>query len=124
MKLRFSIRYFLLTLLLFASEVFIALEVNDDVIRPYVGDILVVMLIYCFLRTFLKIPVQKAAWSVLTFSFLIEFLQFLNIISVLKLEKSALARTVIGHSYSVIDLLMYVIGFALILVIESFPKKS
>lgn len=33
----------MLTLLLFATEVLIALHVHDDCVRPYVGDFLVVI---------------------------------------------------------------------------------
>ena len=114
----FNKKYFGFTILLFISEVLIALYINDNFIRPYLGDVLVVILIYCFLKSFLKLPVLIVAIFVLAFSFTIEFLQFLNIVEKLGLEKSKIARTVIGTSFSWIDLLTYIIGITIVLFIE------
>ena len=47
--LLFRRSYFSFFVLLFIIEVLIALFVNDRLIRPYVGDFLVVILIYCFI---------------------------------------------------------------------------
>lgn len=63
----FSLRYFLLALLFFIIEVLIALYVKDNFVRPYVGDYLVVMLIYCAVRTFIKASPVKTALAVLLF---------------------------------------------------------
>ena len=45
------IPYAFAALLLFLTEAVIALMVYDDFIRPYMGDALVVILIYCMVRT-------------------------------------------------------------------------
>ena len=37
-------------LVLMAVETLIALYVHDRVVRPYVGDMLVVLVVYCFVR--------------------------------------------------------------------------
>lgn len=52
MKTR-RIIYAICFLLLFLTEVYIALYVHDDFIRPYIGDMLVTMLICCFCRMFI-----------------------------------------------------------------------
>lgn len=122
--LTFNKNYFGLTILLFFIEILIALYVNDNFIRPYLGDVLVVILIYCFLKSFLKLPVLTVAIAVLGFSFSIEFLQFLNIVEKLGLEKSKIARTVIGTSFSWIDLISYIIGITITLVIEKYWFKK
>lgn len=44
------IKYGAAFLLLLCVEVLIALYVHDDFIRPYIGDVLVVGVVYCFLR--------------------------------------------------------------------------
>jgi hypothetical protein len=113
-----------LAILFFCIEVLIALFVNDSFIRPYLGDVLVVILIYCFLKSFLQLPVLSVALFVLIFSFTIEFLQFLNIVEKLHLEKSKIARTVIGTSFSWIDLLTYIVGIAVVLIIEKYLLKK
>ncbi|HKO77135.1 MAG TPA: DUF2809 domain-containing protein [Flavobacterium sp.] len=123
--LTFNKNYFGFAILIFFIEVLIALYINDSFVRPYLGDVLVVILIYCFLKSFLKLPVLTAAIAVLVFSFTIEFLQFLNIVEKLGLEKSKIARTVIGTSFSWIDLLTYIIGITIVLIIEkSWLKKQ
>lgn len=122
--LAFNKNYFSLAILFFCIEVLIALFVNDSFIRPYLGDVLVVILIYCFLKSFLQLPVLTVALFVLIFSFTIEFLQFLNIVEKLHLEKSKIARTVIGTSFSWIDLLTYIVGIAIVLVVEKYWFKK
>jgi hypothetical protein len=122
--LTFNKNYFGFAILIFFIEVLIALFVNDSFIRPYLGDVLVVILIYCFLKSFLKLPVITVAIFVLFFSFAIEFLQFLNIVEKLHLEKSKLARTVIGTSFSWIDLLTYIAGIVIVIVVEKYRLKK
>ena len=80
MMLQFNKTYFGLTILLFAVEVFIALYVHDDFIRPYVGDVLVVVLIYCCIQSFLKVAVMPTAVFVLFFAIGIETLQYCNLV--------------------------------------------
>lgn len=116
--LKFRPVYFLLTALFFITEILIAVFVKDDFIRPYVGDMLVVILLYCFLRSFFRIAVFPGAILVLAFSFLVEFLQYFNFISRIGLEDSSLAKIVLGNSFSAGDLLMYTIGAVLILIME------
>lgn len=119
----FRLPYFLLTAVIFAMEVLIALFVHDAIIRPYVGDALVVVLIYAFARTFFKISVNTAAIATLAFAFLVEFLQYANIVDALGLRDNKTARTVIGMSFSLEDLVMYVLGIAIVLLAEAPFRK-
>jgi hypothetical protein len=121
--LTFNKNYFGLAALIFTIEVLIALFVRDHFVRPYLGDVLVVILIYCFIKSFLRLPVFKVAVFVLVFSFTIEFLQYLEIVEKLGLEKSAIARIVIGTLFEWIDLLAYMAGTAIILVVEKYLLK-
>ena len=120
----FNKNYFGLATLVFGIEVLIALYVTDTFVRPYLGDVLVVILIYCFLKSFLKLPVLTVSLFVLALSFAIEFLQFLNIVEKLGLENSKVARTVIGTSFSWTDLLAYIIGIAIVLLTEKYLLKK
>jgi len=115
---RFNKGYFGLTAGLFLIEVLIAMYVHDDFIRPYFGDFLVVILIYCFLRTFTNLAVKPTLLAVLIFSYLIELLQYLNFVEWVGLGNSELARTVIGTSFAWMDLMAYTIGCAAILWFE------
>ncbi|RTY93965.1 DUF2809 domain-containing protein [Flavobacterium sp. GT3R68] len=120
----FNKNYFGLTILIFCLEVLIALCVHDQFVRPYLGDVLVVILLYCFLKSFLRLPVLTAALLVLIFSFTIEFLQFLRIVEKMHLEKSKLARTVIGTSFSWMDMICYMAGIALVIAVERYVGKK
>src|SRR5580765_7095366 len=91
--------YALLAFSLLLMEVFIALFVHDRFIRPYGGDFLVVILIYCFLKSFWNAPVGKVALSVLVFSFVVELSQYLKLINHLGLQHSRLAVVVLGKSF-------------------------
>ncbi len=121
---QFHPKYFFLALLLFATEVFIAAYLHDAIIRPYGGDFLVVILIYCFVKSFLNTPIIATALAVLLFSYLIETLQYFHLVDLLGLEKSAIARIVIGTSFAWTDLLAYTLGILLVLIMEFSLKKQ
>ena len=114
----FSLRYFLLALLFFIIEVLIALYVKDNFVRPYVGDYLVVMLIYCAVRTFIKANPAKVAVGVLLFAYLIETLQYFRIVDRLGLAGNTLANTVIGYGFEWAAMLAYTLGVLTILLAD------
>lgn len=120
----FNKKFFFLTLLLFITEVLIALYVKDRFVRPYVGDYLVVMLIYCFVRTFLNSPVLPTAIAVLLFAYLIETLQYFRLVDRLGLEHNVIAKTVIGYGFSWIDMLAYTLGIISILAVAFLKKQT
>ena len=108
--IRFTKKYFFLTVLLFITEVLIALFLHDNFIRPYVGDYLVVILIYCFCMSFVSAPVWKIALATLLFSYLIETLQYFNLVGMLGLRHSRIANIIIGNSFAWADILAYTLG--------------
>ncbi len=116
--LKFRMGYFILAVLIFGLEIFIALFVHDTIIRPYIGDLLVVILLYCFVKSFADLPVFPTAISVLLFSFLIEISQYFKIIRFLGLQNSAIARVIMGTSFAWIDLIVYMWGIAIVLFVE------
>ncbi|HEX2846920.1 MAG TPA: DUF2809 domain-containing protein [Chitinophagaceae bacterium] len=119
---RFNKTYFLLAVLLFVIEVLIALYMHDRIIRPYVGDLLVVILLYCFVRAFVNISPAKTAIGVLLFSYLIEVLQYLKLVKLLGLQHSRVANVVIGNSFEWIDLIAYTVGVVIVLAFERLQK--
>jgi len=120
---QFNFRYFLLAVLLFITEVLIALYVHDDFIRPYFGDFLVVILMYCSIKSFLNISVLKTAMLVLLFSFAVEVSQYLNLVRILGFEHSRLAKTVLGNSFSWSDILSYIAGILVVISVEFAVRK-
>lgn len=110
--------------LLFIIEIIIGKYINDAFIRPYVGDFLVVILIYTFVKSFWNFPVTKTTVGVLLFSFVIETLQYFKLVEILGLGKYKLARIVIGTSFSWGDLITYSLGIGLVLVVEIKRMKN
>jgi hypothetical protein len=122
--LTFNLRFFLFALVLFIIEVLIALYVHDRLIRPYGGDYLVVILIYCAVRSFIKAAPLKIAIGVLLFSYCVEILQYFHIVDRLGLSGNKIARVVIGYGFEWIDLLAYTLGIATVLFLERLSRKS
>jgi Protein of unknown function (DUF2809) len=114
----FNKKYFYFTLLLFAIEVGIAMFIHDGFIRPFIGDVLVVILIYCLVRTFGKMRSTTAAISVLAFAGTIEILQSFNLVQILGLQNNRIMAIAIGSTFDWKDLLAYAIGTMVILWLE------
>lgn len=107
-----------MAVLIFCTEILIARFAHDRIIRPYIGDSLVVILIYCFIKSFFDTPVLKTALGVLLFAYMVEILQSFDIITKLGLQHIGWARIVIGTSFAWIDLVAYTAGIALVICIE------
>lgn len=120
----FSKKYLFLTLILFAVEVCIALFVKDTIVRPFVGDVLVVALIYCFFRIFLNISYWKIALGVFLFACLIEVLQYFDYVALMHLENNRVISVILGRTFEWIDFAAYFTGFLFIILIENFYNKS
>jgi hypothetical protein len=124
--LTFNKKYFGFAVVLFIVEVCIALYINDRIIRPYIGDVLVVILLYCAVKTFFNLAPFKVAAGVLLFAFLIEVLQYFKIVKLLGLQHNKLANTVIGNSFAWADIVAYIAGILIVLWLEraSLSKKA
>ncbi|MFZ1379601.1 MAG: DUF2809 domain-containing protein [Saprospiraceae bacterium] len=117
--LKFNWRYFVLAILILIIEILIAIYVHDGFIRPYIGDLLVVIFIYCFLKSFVSLSTSNAALYVLLFSYFVEALQYFRIVQHLGFQRNNLARIIIGTSFDWKDILMYTIGIVTVVIIES-----
>ena len=122
--LRFSIKYFLLFVLIFVIEVIIALYIRDKIIRPYGGDVLVVVLIYCFVKAFLNIKTLYLAIGVLLFAYAIEIGQYFNFVELMHLENYKAMRIILGTSFSWGDMLAYTIGAVFCVLLDKDKKND
>ena len=110
--IKFNKYYFLLALLLFAIELYIGLYMHDNFVRPYGGDFLVVILLFCLIKSFVDWPVIPTAAGVLVFAYLVEISQYFHLVTLLGLQHSKTARLLLGTSFSFTDLLCYTLGIA------------
>ncbi|MVT45013.1 DUF2809 domain-containing protein [Chitinophaga oryziterrae] len=116
--MNFYKNYFILAILLFITEILIALYLHDNFIRPYGGDFLVVILVYCMVKTCLNTPIIPTAIAVLLFAYVVEILQYFRIIAWLGLRHSRLACIILGTSFSWTDMLCYTLGIILVIIVE------
>ena len=114
----FNVRSFIIFLLLFITEVIIAFYVKQHFIRFIFGDFLVVIMLYYFLKSFLKATSIYLATAVLLFAFAIEFIQLTNFLEILHLEENKLANLIFGNTFGVGDLIAYTLGIMTVLIIE------
>jgi Protein of unknown function (DUF2809) len=114
----FNLRYFYWTVLLLVTEICIAVFIHEQFIRPFFGDVLVVILIYCLIKTFWNIRVGVASLSVFAFACTIEVLQYFNLVGLLGLQKYQLLVIILGSTFDWNDILAYAIGTAVILWLE------
>lgn len=116
--MRFKLSYFLAFCVLLIIEVGIALYVDDQIIRPFIGDLIVVILMYCFVRAFTKLPYLKVIIGVLLFAYLVEALQATSFIDWAGLSDHKMAKIILGSTFDWKDVLAYTVGAVLILIFK------
>ena len=118
------IGYLTATVLIFLVELLIALFVRDNFIRPYVGDMLVVVLIYTFLRSFFPEKPRLLLLYVFLFAAGVEVLQGIRIVELLGLQNNRFFSVLIGTTFDIKDLVCYGAGCVLCGLWESFLWKN
>ena len=116
--------YALVSLIIFVIEILIALFVDDKFIRPFGGDILVVILIACIVRIFLPSGSPLLSLWVFLFAVAVEFAQYFNIVALLGLSDIPFFVTLIGHSFSFIDIICYAAGCLAFLASDLIAKRK
>lgn len=106
--------YFVATIIIFLIELLIALFMRDKFIRPYVGDILVVVLIYTFLRSIFPEKPRLLPLYVFLFAAGVEALQEIRIVELLGLQNNRFFSVLIGTTFDWKDIVCYGVGCALL----------
>ena len=122
MKLNF--KYLIAFLALFAIEVMIALFAKDNFIRSNIGDVLVVVLIYCFIKAIIKKEIRLLWLYIFIFAALVEIGQYFHLIDLLGLSEYRLARIIIGTTFDIWDIVCYFIGCIGICLFEIFMRRK
>lgn len=107
-KLRLA--YAAIFCVLLFTEILIGLFVHDAFIRPYIGDVLVTVLLCCFCRIFIPRGAVALPIYVFLFSILVEFAQYIDVVKILGLENNPLISTIVGRTFSHADLICYGAG--------------
>jgi hypothetical protein len=117
MKMKRVVYASIFTLLLL-TEILIGLYVHDNFIRPYIGDVLVTTLLCCLCRTAIPKGSRLLPVYIFIFAMLVEFAQYFQIVRLLGLENNPLLSTMIGTSFSWVDILCYGVGCLIFWVAE------
>jgi hypothetical protein len=120
--MRFSRGYLAWTGLVLATELFIALEMDDAFVRPYVGDTLAVVLLYAALRSVLELSGVAATLIALAIAYGVELAQYFHAVDRLGLSDVAFARVVLGTYCDPRDFLAYTAAVPLIALAERVAK--
>lgn len=99
-----------MTVFWLAVEVVIACYVHDRFIRPYVGDVLVVVVVYCFVRIWVPQGVRLLPLYVFLFAAGVEVLQYFHLVELLGVGNNTFLRVVLGSVFDLKDILCYGIG--------------
>lgn len=121
MKLNF--KYLILFSILLFIEIFIAMFINDSIIRPFVGDILIVILIYTFLKIFINKNIKYLSVYIFLFACLVEVSQYFNLASILHLQQFKIARIILGSTFDIKDIICYAIGTIIIMILNHIKKE-
>jgi len=117
--MKFNKTYFLLFLVLFVIAALIAIYLKTGFIRHTFGDFLVVIMLYCFLKSFIDREPKAIAIIVLFISFSVEFLQLTPFLEWINLKDNTYAKIILGSTFHVSDLVAYTLGIVTVLIIEN-----
>jgi hypothetical protein len=121
---KFNIYYFIAFIILFISEVLIALYAHDEFVRPLLGDFLVVIMLYCLVKSVVKKQEFEIGLFVLIFAYLVELGQYYQLVKLVGLGDNQLANVVFGNFFSWVDIVMYTLGIMLVLTFEYLRLKD
>lgn len=114
--MKINIKYIISFIIIFLIELYIALYVHDAIIRPYIGDILVVILMYTFIRSFVQKPIKHLPIYLFCFAALVEISQYFHLVNLLHLQNNRVMLIIMGNSFDIKDILCYLIGSIILIV--------
>ncbi|WP_108869164.1 DUF2809 domain-containing protein [Aquimarina aquimarini] len=115
---RFEKKNFTFTVSLFLIEVIIAVFIDDVIIRPHIGDTIFVILLYCAVKSFFEIKTIPLVIVVLMVCYILEILQYFDIIGIMGLKECTLAPIILGKSFSWLDIIAYTFGAIVVIWFE------
>lgn len=110
-------RYFTIFTLLLVAEIAIAVFHFHRFIRGFIGDLLVIPLLYVLGRALTKIPAKTILLMVLGLAFSVELLQLFSFTERLNIDNK-IAQIILGSTFDGWDLVAYWCGILPVLYIE------
>ena len=112
--------YFILSAICFiACIIIVKVFSGNQFIRGFIGDIIVILLVYFFIKIFRNFHPLKLTAFALAIAFTTELLQYLKLISLFGLENNKMAVLILGAVFDPYDLAAYTIGAVLVYIIDT-----
>ena len=108
-KIKKRLAFLAVFVLLLAAEVLIALFVHDSFVRPYVGDMIVTVVVWSFLRIIFPDKFRLMSLYVMIFAVLVEVGQYFHYTELLGITNPVLV-TMMGTSFAWADIACYAVG--------------
>ena len=124
MKINLNLKYLLATLTLLLLIIYIAIYIPGGFIRDHFGDIIIVIFIYCFIKSFITTESKWLIPGIFIFATLVEIGQYFNMVYHLGLYDISIARIAIGTTFDIWDIVMYFIGCLLLYLYEIIIRKK
>jgi Protein of unknown function (DUF2809) len=115
--------YAVAAILFFLTEVAIAALVHDAIVRPYLGDSLAVVLVYCAVRAATPLGMRWSAAAALALACAIEIGQWFHLADLIGLGHIRIARIVLGTGFDPTDFLAYAGGAVAVLIVEAARQR-
>ena len=109
---------------LLAVEVCIALFVHDAFVRPYVGDMLVTLLLCCMCRVILPDKIRLLPVFVFLFAACVEIAQYFDVVALMGLTDNRFLSIALGRTFSWMDLVCYAIGCVAVFGLDEVIRRS
>lgn len=123
MRTGISLWYLCAFLVLLAVEVVIALFVTGGIVRGYLGDVLVVVVVYCFVRTFVRNEARLLPLWIFLFAVAVELVQYADLAGRLGIDQRSAAGVIVGSVFDPADVVCYFVGCAGIAVFEAVLRR-
>ena len=109
---------------LLAVEVCIALFVHDAFVRPYVGDMLVTLLLCCMCRVILPDKIRLLPVFVFLFAACVEIAQYFDVVALMGLTDDWFLSIALGRTFSWMDLVCYAVGCMVAFTLDEIIRKK
>lgn len=117
------IAYALAFVTLVVIEVLIALFVRDSFVRPYGGDIIVIAVLYAFVRIFIPQKLKLLPLYLFAFAVFVECAQAVDYVSLLGLSEIKFFKILLGTSFSWYDVACYGAGSIICAFVQTLTFK-
>ena len=102
--------YAIIFCVLIAIEICIALFVHDSFVRPYMGDMLVTLLLCCMARVVFPEKMRLLPLFVFLFAACVEMGQYFDLVALLGLADNRFISIALGKTFSWMDIVCYAVG--------------